>query len=204
MLIPASTITSEQAPFGADGGVQGVEVNDECVGLDHVHGAQCRLDALIAAQLRGTEVGEQRNVRTMATQFAGQAMVHAGFQRNALRTDAQGDAQRLRRFHQVDVDARSTQRAAGHRAHQQRRAQAPANEPGAQVDGIQGQLGQCAMLEAVVLEPGGGGGGRPRRVQHHVQVIILAPDHLHYVLQRARFPHARSQRAHFPPNRCST
>jgi hypothetical protein len=104
-------------------------------------------------ELDGAEVREERHVRGQLAHAEGRGD-GVGLQRRALRADAHGHAARLGRLRQPAVDRLQARRATGHRGDEERDAEGPAEEGARGRHGLQVQLGQRAVAEAVALQPG--------------------------------------------------
>src|SRR5690606_33788319 len=105
-------------------------------------------------------------------------MVDTGFDSYPLGTYRQSDTQSLGGFGQVVVDVFGPCRAAGHGADEQGRLQRPAQKAGTEIDRIQMQLWQRTMLELITGELIAGRHRCPARIEHDVQMVILANDQI--------------------------
>ncbi len=137
--------------FGLDRLLEGIQVEDQGVGPDHRHRVPARLDAHAIVELDGAQIGQQDG---RGSDLANAEGISFGgiFQCFALRADAHRDAGLLGRRGQVAVDLPRRLGAPGHTGDEEGRRQAPAEEAHPGVDGVEVDLRQRRVVEAVVVE----------------------------------------------------
>ena len=89
-------------------------MNDQRVGVDHLHRASRHRDAVPARELRRAEIGENRHRPGKVAQPPVEAGHAIALERDALRADREGDARPPRRLGNGPVDRLRPRRAAGH------------------------------------------------------------------------------------------
>ena len=157
-----------------NGFLQGIEMDDERIRADHVHRAAGMVAAIGGEELGGAEIGEQQHIRRSLAQFAAESTGRAGLHRDALRADAEGDAQRLRRLGKVRVDGLGARRPAGHGGDKERRLQPAAEQAGGEVHRIEAQLRERAVDEAPAVESRIHAGGHAIAGENDVDMVFLA------------------------------
>jgi hypothetical protein len=129
-------------------------VQDQGVGLDHLHGAAALIYRVAIVELHGAQVGQEQHIRRHVAHAEGAA--HAvQLDGGALAADAHRQPMLLRGHGQVAVDQLGLLGAAGHRTDEDRCGDGAAKERHTGIDGVQVQLWQRLMHETVAFQPCG-------------------------------------------------